>query len=183
MSALTRVKTFRSFEIPVAAPDYWAMLLDWAAIMKWMPKVNPPAPLLKVETKPGHSLGRLPCTRDCYFDPSGVPAGMDPESIPKCVGETLLYVDDAARFIYYNIDPAGQSPFGLRNYLATTEVDELGPTRTRVTCSGRFDIPVDAPAEMCKALIEGVYEFGIIKGISDTLQRGIGVGDRPIAWR
>jgi hypothetical protein len=39
-----------------------------------------------------------------------------------------------------------------------TEVDELGPNRTRVTCSGRFDLPPEAPADLVKGVIEAVYD-------------------------
>ena len=51
----------------------------------------------------------------------------------------------------------GEGPFGLRNYLATTEVDELGTHRCRVTCSGRFDLPEGAPVDLVRGVIKGVY--------------------------
>jgi hypothetical protein len=169
MNGYVRVRTFRQKEIPVAARAYWEMLLDWPGIQKWMPKENPPVHLIKVELAQGSSLGKLPCTRNCFLDRSALPPGVPAEAIPECVPETLLYVDESAGFIYYNME--GMGPFGLRNYLATTEVDDLGPNRTRVTCFGRFDVPSGAPAEMIKGYIEGVYEYGIINGISATLQR------------
>ena len=112
-----------------------------------------PVPLIRVELKQGHEVGKLPCTRNCIFDVSRLPPGV---SIPECVQETLLHVDPVARLIYYNME--GEGPFGLRNYLATTEVDELGPMRTRVTCTGRFDLPEGVPDDMVKtSVIESVY--------------------------
>jgi hypothetical protein len=147
-----RVRTGYSREVNVTAGDYWDVLLDWEGILKWMPTQGAPVPLVRVELEPGHVPGRLPCTRNCYFDVSALPPGV---AIPECVPETLLHVDPVARTIYYNME--GQGPFGMRNYLAVTEVDEVGPQRTRVTCSGRFDLPEDAPAHNVKAVIEGVY--------------------------
>ena len=171
MANYARVEARRSAEIPVAAQDYWRVLLDWPAIPEWMPRENAPVPLVKVELAKGHRAGKLPCTRNCYFDSSKLPPGIDPSVLPSCVPETLLYVDEAARFIYYNMEGVG--PFGMRNYLATTTVDELGPNRARVTCTGRFDLPEGAPAELVRGFIEGVYEHGIIHGISAFVQRRV----------
>jgi hypothetical protein len=110
-------------------------------------------------------VGRLPCTRNCIFDVAKLPPGM---VIPEVVPETLLHVDHEARFLYYNME--GEGPFGLRNYLATTEVDDLGPGRCRVTCSGRFDLPEGAPADLVKGAIESVYD-SIIHDIAATAAR------------
>src|SRR3546814_16766599 len=59
-------------------------------------------------------------------------------------------------------------PFGLRNYLATTTIDVLSPTRSRVTCSGRFDLPADVPRDTVKDFIDNVYG-SIIYGIEDLI--------------
>jgi Polyketide cyclase / dehydrase and lipid transport len=147
-----RVRAGFSKEVVVAAADYWDVLLDWQGILKWMPAKGSPVPLVRVELEPGHVAGKVPCTRNCYFDTSGLPPGV---AIPECVPETLLHIDPVARTIYYNME--GEGPFGMRNYLATTEVDELGPGLTRVTCSGRFDLPEGAPVDVVKSVIEGVY--------------------------
>lgn len=149
-----RVRSKSTNEVPVSAQDYWDVLLDWPGIKKWMPDVadGGPVPLLRSPLKAGHELGKLPCTRHCIFDLSGLPPGI---TIPECVPETLLHADPVARLIYYNME--GEGPFGLRNYLATTEVDELGTHRCRVTCSGRFDLPEGAPVDLVRGVIEGVY--------------------------
>ena len=148
-----RVQTFDSDEVPVRASDYWDLLLDWPAILEWMREEGRPVPLVRVELEQGHEVGRLPCTRNCYFDTAALPPGVE---VPECVPETLLHVDEKARFLYYNME--GEGPFGLRNYLAMTEVDELDGERSRVTCRGRFDLPEDAPAAMVKGFIESVYD-------------------------
>jgi hypothetical protein len=148
----SRVRAQFTNEVDVSAEEYWKVLLDWPGVLKWMPREGGPVPLIKVELEKGHQIGTLPCTRNCIFDTSRLPPGV---VIPECVPETLLHVDPVARFIYYNME--GEGPFGMRNYLATTEVDEIGPRRARVTASGRFDVPEGAPVEVVKAVIEGVY--------------------------
>jgi Polyketide cyclase / dehydrase and lipid transport len=165
-----RVRTGYSKEVIVAAGDYWNVLLDWQGILKWMPTEGAAVPLVRVELEPGHAAGRLPCTRNCYFDLSALPPGV---AIPECVPETLLHVDPVARTIYYNME--GQGPFGMRNYLATTEVDEIGPRLTRVTCSGRFDLPEGAPVDVVRAVIEGVYS-SIVNDIPAMIARPAGAG-------
>jgi hypothetical protein len=169
MANYVRVHTLRSAELPVSAQAYWDMLLDWQGILKWMPQKDAPVPLVKVELRPGHRPDRTPCTRDCYFDTSHLPPGIPTGAVPQVVPETLLYVDAETRFIYYNME--GTGPFGMRNYLATTEVDELGTDRSYVTCAGRFDLPAAAPAELVKGFIENIYETGILHGISQAIQR------------
>jgi Polyketide cyclase / dehydrase and lipid transport len=163
MTVFTRVQTFRSAELDVPAGAFWDVLLDWPAIMSWWPKDNPPAPLIRVDIREGHTPGELPLTRDCFFDTSQLPPGIDPSLLPDCVPETLLYVDETARMLYYNMEGIG--PFGMRNYLAITEVDDLGDGRCRATCRGRFDLPEGAPEPLVKGFIEGVYE-AILGGIS-----------------
>ncbi|HTK64213.1 MAG TPA: SRPBCC family protein [Pseudonocardia sp.] len=170
MTAFQRVRAHRSDEVDVAAADFWDLLVDWPAILDWMRVEGRPVPLVKVELADGHQVGRLPCTRNCWFDLSELPPGI---VIPECVPETLLHADPVARFIYYNME--GEGPFGLRNYLATTEVDELGPNRSRVTCTGRFDVPEGAPAATVKAVIESVYD-SIIHDIAATASRRASAG-------
>jgi hypothetical protein len=169
MTKYARVRTLKSAEIPVSFENYWDVLLDWQGVLKWMPQENAPVPLVKVELQPGHRPDRPPCTRNCHFDTSNLPPGIPRSAMPEIVPETLLHLDKEAGFICYNME--GEGPFGMRNYLATTEVDMLGPQTTRVTCSGRFDLPEGAPAEMVKAFMEGVYETGIIHGISHWIQK------------
>ncbi len=153
MTQYRRVRPYLSDEVDAPADACWDILLDWPAILDWMREDGRPVPLVKVELKAGHTLGTLPCTRNCIFDTSLLPPGI---VIPPVVPETLLYVDPVARFIYYNME--GEGPFGLRNYLATTEIDDLGDGRCRITCSGRFDLPEEAPPERVRGAIEAVYD-------------------------
>ena len=165
-AAYNRIRPYATGEVEVSADAYWELLTDWPAILDWMRITDGlPVPLVKVELAPGHSVDRLPCTRNCYFDTSALPPGV---IIPDRVPETLLHRDPIARTIYYNMEGVG--PFGLRNYLAITEVDEVAPGRTQVTCSGRFDLPADAPAQLVQGVIEGVYH-SIIHDIAVTAAR------------
>jgi len=157
-----RIRVEVTDEVEASADEYWALLTDWPAILTWMREEGRPVPLVRVELAPGHEVGRLPCTRNCHFDVSALPAGVQ---IPACVPETLLHVDPTAKFIYYNME--GEGPFGMRNYLATTTVDDLGAGRARVTCSGRFDLPEDAPADLVRGVIASVYD-SIIHDIAAT---------------
>lgn len=166
MTAYSRVQTFKGAELDVDADAFWDVLLDWPTIMTWWPTENPPAPLIRVDLRAGHRNGVLPVTRECYFDSSQLPPGIDPSLLPDCVPETLLHADDVARMIYYNMEGVG--PFGMRNYLAFTEVDDLGGGRSRVTCRGRFDLPEAAPAPLVQGFIEGVYG-AILFGISGLI--------------
>jgi Polyketide cyclase / dehydrase and lipid transport len=161
----TRVQTYASDEVPVSAADYWDLLLDWPAILEWMREEGRPVPIVRVELEEGHEVGRVPCTRNCYFDTAALPPGVE---VPECVPETLLHVDETARFLYYNME--GEGPFGMRNYLAMTEVDKLEDDRSRVTCRGRFDLPEGAPEPMVKGLIESVYD-----SIIHDIAAGVGV--------
>jgi hypothetical protein len=162
MSRYQRITTLRQGEVTAPADAYWQVLLDWDKIPLWMPTDPAPVPIDHVELSPGHRVGAVPCTRNVYFDLSKLPPGVPTEILPQVVPETLLYFDHEAKFISYNMEGVG--PFGMRNYLATTTVDDLGPERTRVTCSGRFDLPEGVPPEVVTGFIEGVYE-GIIHGI------------------
>jgi len=153
MNQYNRVRSYLSDEVDAPADAIWKMLLNWPAILDWMRVEGRPVPLIEVQLKAGHVVGKLPCTRNCIFDVAALPPGI---VIPEIVPETLLHVDDEARFIYYNME--GLGPFGLRNYLATTEVDDLGNGRSRVTCSGRFDLPKAAPIDLVKGAIEAVYD-------------------------
>ncbi len=164
-----RIRVGLADEVDAPADAIWDLLLDWPAILDWMRVEGRPVPLVDVELQKGHEVGVLPCSRLCKFDVSMLPPGV---VIPEVVPETLLHVDPVTRFIYYNME--GEGPFGLRNYLATTEVDDLGEGRSRVACSGRFDLPEEAPADQVKAVIESVYDC-IVHDIAATVRDRAGI--------
>lgn len=148
-------------DVDVSADEFWAMLRDWPAVMKWSPKENSPTPfLLDVTLKPGDDPARLPCTRVMHFDPSS--------GFPPTYEEILLYAYPDARRIYYTFSGV---PDGLTHYMATTFVDELGQGRARVTCTSMFDLPESVSLKETVHWLEGVYEQQIIRGIEATIKR------------
>jgi hypothetical protein len=156
-----RVNAHKSVEVPVSASGFWDILIDWGALMDWMPKLdeNPPALVSGCEVLPGHSLDNLPLTRRVYLENDGVgPAYLD---------ETLQHFDAETRRLYYTF--GGVGPGGVRNYHATTFVDALGPDCCRVTCASQYDIPDDAGTDM-KDFIEEFYDRAIIQGIAKLAQ-------------
>ncbi|MEA3151492.1 MAG: hypothetical protein QOD56_2431, partial [Gammaproteobacteria bacterium] len=161
MTNLVRGSAFTAGEVDVSADDFFALLRDWPAVMKWAAKENPPAPLLDTTLKKGHDVNILPCTRVCHMDTS--------TGFPPTFEETLLHADSEGRRIYYNVE--GVAAGGMRNYLATTFVDEISPKRCRVTCSSSFDVPDAEAARNVKAFLEAVYDRSVIKGIAGAVKR------------
>jgi len=162
MSRYIRMTANVSGEVEADAEAFWNILMDWPAILSWMRAENPPVKLTKVELAPGHRVGQIPCTRLCHVDDSGLPPDL---KIPPVSAETLLHADHEARMIYYCIE--GEGPFGMRNYLATTEVDEITPGRARITCSGRWDLPTGTPRDLVQSAVKSIYD-SIIHDIALT---------------
>ena len=81
--------------------------------------------------------------------------------------ETLLHADDPARRIYYTVED-GILP-GLRNYIATTTVDEVAANRSRMTFASTFDVEVDVDPDALRARIESTYRI-IASGISAYIE-------------
>jgi hypothetical protein len=76
------------------------------------------------------------------------------------VRETLLYQDDAAMHLYYNIEGVG--PHGIRNYLATTDIDALGEHRCQITITSRFDLAATDDLVKAKGLIDFAHNQAVI---------------------
>ncbi len=160
-----RINAHKSVDVPVSATAFWDILIDWGALMDWMPKLdeNPPAPVSGCEVLPGQSLQNLPFTRRVYLENEGVgPAYLD---------ETLQHFDAETRRLYYTF--GGVGPGGVRNYHATTFVDTLDFHRCRVTCASQYDIANDAGTDM-KAFIEEFYDRAIIQGIAKLARKRTG---------
>lgn len=158
MTNYIRATAFSTGEVPVSADAFWKVLRQWDAVMQWVPGLHedPPAPVSGCELRPGHSVDVLPCTRIVHLESDG--------SYPPYLEETLLYVDEEAKFVYYNVEGVGVA--GMRNYLATTTIDALGPDSCRVTCSSRFDVPEGGPVDMIRDFLQAVYTRSVIKGMT-----------------
>jgi hypothetical protein len=148
-------------EVEVSADEFWAMLRDWPAVMKWNPRENNPTSfLLDVTLKPGDDAARLPCTRVMHFDTTS--------GFPPTYEEILLYAYPEARRIYYTFSGV---PDGLTHYMATTFVDELDRGRARVTCTSMFDLPTNLSLADTVDWLEKVYDQQIIRGIEAAIKR------------
>ena len=160
MANFKRGTAYASDEVEASADEIWELLLDWSAVMKWA-ATGPDAPveLTGCEYRAGDSGDKLPRTRVCYFTPeSGFP------DFP----ETLFHIDAPGRRIYYNVE--GQVAGGMRYYLATTTVDEVGPNRARITCQSTYDVPPDAEIAPVQAFLEAVYTKSVIRGMERVVK-------------
>jgi polyketide cyclase/dehydrase/lipid transport protein len=140
-----RVELHKSGEIPASAGEVWALLTDWAGMMRW-----------SLSAKRGGALGLLvgcelvgeadqvPRTRRMILSSGAV------------VEEELFYQNDATKRIYYR----KTDTFGTRGYLASSYVEELGDRRSRLHILSWFDAEEDASAAAARyaAIYEGIFE-------------------------
>ena len=93
---------------PAAA--LWDVMTDWGGVMKWWVAVpgKPKAPMLSCSLIDGERERQVPRTRRCLFDAAKMkglippPEVHDPNFvIPSSIDETLVHVDDAARYLVY----------------------------------------------------------------------------------
>jgi hypothetical protein len=159
MTNLERGSVSVSREVSVSAQEFWDMLRDWPAVQKWHPPVDDP-PFIGATLKEGHDSRTLPCTRLMHFKSSN--------AAPAAFEETLLHADAEAKRIYYSFNGFRDR---MRNYLATTTVDDLGNGRAYVTCASSFDVPEGASLEHNKAFLAAIYENLVIKGIEAAVKR------------
>ena len=162
MSSIVRGSARVTLEVDISADDFYTMLRDWPSVMKWAEQgENAPAPVTDTVLKEGHRVDVLPCTRLCLIDTR--------LGHPPVFEETLLYADPQARRIFYTV--TGFAPNTVRNYMATTFADEIGPQRARVTCWSMWDAPDQKTADDAQRFMEAVYERNVIKGIAAAVKR------------
>jgi hypothetical protein len=151
MGGFVRARVFNQGMVEAPADKVWGYLTDWAGSRRQRPPGGGgmgDLTLAKVTLEGGQD--DIPRTRAMEFGPFGV------------VRETLLRQDDAAMHIYYNIE--GTGPHGIRNYLATTDIDAVAENRSQVTIMARFDV---AASELVKAksLIDFAHNQGVIEAM------------------
>jgi hypothetical protein len=128
----------------------WDYLTDWARTRaRPAPAGAPNAIGLKSIQLEGGATD-IPRTRVLTF-----------ETLPT-IRETLLRQDDETMHIQYNIEGIG--PYGIRNYLATTEIDALGDTLCQATITARFDLADSDDPVAAKAFIDAAHN-GVFKGM------------------
>jgi hypothetical protein len=157
MNAYQRVSAQKSLKVSAGADEFFKQLMRWDEILGWP---DPPVRLTRVNLAPGHKLGKVPCTRLCYIDHSTLPPGVPSDAVPEYVSETLLMFDFEARTCLYVLD--GEGPNGMRNYIATTQVDALDAKTSLVTCIGRCDLPSKESAEIIHGMLVATYDRGVI---------------------
>lgn len=140
-----RVELHKSEEIPAPADEVWALLTDWAGMMRW-----------SLSARRGGALGtlvgceligeanKIPRTRRMIL------------SSGAAVEEELFYQNDETKRIYYR----KSDTFGTRGYIASSYVDEVDDRRSRLHILSWFDAEEDASAAALRydAIYGGIFD-------------------------
>jgi hypothetical protein len=141
-----RVELHKSDEIPASAEDVWALLTDWAGMLRWSLSAQRAGPLgMLVRCDLIGPAKGVPRTRRMTLDSGAT------------VEEELFYQNDETRRIYYRKNDA----FGTRGYLASSYVDALDDRRCRLHILSWFDS--DEEPSAAAARFEAIYD-GIFQG-------------------
>jgi len=140
-----RVELHRSEEIAASADEVWALLTDWAGMMRW-----------SLSAKRGGALGTL----------VGCELIGEADKVPRtrrmilssgaAVEEELFYQNDETKRIYYR----KSDTFGTKGYLASSYVDQVNDRESRLHILAWFDAEEDASAAAARyaAIYEGIFE-------------------------
>jgi hypothetical protein len=145
MLHMHRVELHKSEEIPASAQEVWALLTDWAGMLRW-----------SLSAKRGGRLGtlvkceligeanKIPRTRRMILDSGAT------------VEEELFYQNDETKRIHYRKNDA----FGTRGYIASSYVDEVDDRRCRLHILSWFDSEAEAPAAAARyeAIYKGIFD-------------------------
>jgi hypothetical protein len=140
-----RVELHESDEIPASAQEVWALLTDWAGMMRWSLSAKGAGPLgTLIRCDLAGERNGIPRTRRMILS-SGV-----------AVEEQLFYQDDASRRIYYRKSDG----FGTKGYIASSYVEEVGEYRCRFHILSWFDFEGEASAGSAryKAIYKGIFD-------------------------
>jgi hypothetical protein len=149
MPLIQRVALHRSGEIPASAQDVWALLTDWAGMLRWSRSARRAGPLgLLLKCELIGEADKVPRVRRMTLGSGAV------------VEEELFYQNDETRRIYYRKNDA----FGTIGYIASSYVDEGDAGRSTLHISSSFD--TDGDAALAAARFEAIYD-GIIDGFRD----------------
>jgi hypothetical protein len=141
-----RVELQKSEEIPASADEVWALLTDWAGMMRW-----------SLSAKRGGALGML-VRCELIGEPDKVPRTRRMIlSSGAAVEEELFYQNDETKRIYYRKTDTS----GTRGYLASSYFDEVDDRRSRLHILSWFD--TEEKASVAAARYEAIYG-GIFEG-------------------
>jgi carbon monoxide dehydrogenase subunit G len=121
-------------EIAASADQVWKLMRDFGGLKAWNPGID------SVEVT-GEGVGAVRTIKM-----GGI-----------TIKERLEHLDDAGRTFRYSII---EGPVPARDYLATVQVEEAGPARTRIVWGSRFE-PQGASVADLTGLFEGIYKGGI----------------------
>lgn len=139
------------------AEQVWDVLTDWHNTHRLRTN-EPPGPFSVDRVELDGQPDRTPRTRVFHFKDERM----------GIVRETLLRQDDEALHYYYNIEGIG--PAGVRNYLATTDVDPISDRECQVTITARFDLADDMEMLRAKNIINAAH-LGVFKGLQFNLEK------------
>jgi hypothetical protein len=155
MTTMQRVRIFNTGIVRAPAANVWEWLTDWAGTRRTRRPVDMgELTLAKIELIGEHD--QIPRAREMQFGAFGT------------VRETLLYQNDDAMHLYYNIEGIG--PHGVKNYLATTDVDAISPASSQVTITARFDLDAGADVVKAKSIIDLAHNHGVIGALRRYLE-------------
>ncbi len=156
MTDVFRARIINQMRVSAPAADVWDVLTDWAGTDRLRRPESASGPLSVERVEMEGDPGSTPRTRVFHFN-SDLPV----------VKETLFHQDDEMRHFYYNIEGVG--PLGIRNYLATTDVDELSDSMSQVTIAARFDVPEGVDVIQAKNIINAAHN-GVMLGLKYNLE-------------
>jgi hypothetical protein len=140
-----RVELHKSEEVPVSGDEVWALLIDWAGMLRWSLSAKRGGPLaLLVNCELIGEANKLPRTRRMILESGAT------------VEEELFYQNDETRRLYYRKSAA----FGTRGYIACNYVDELDDRRSRLHIFSWFDAEKEASAAAARydAIYRGMFD-------------------------
>jgi Polyketide cyclase / dehydrase and lipid transport len=145
MSTIQRVELHKSAEIPASAEDVWALLTDWAGMLRW-----------SLSARRGGALGRL-VKCDLIGQPDRVPRTRRMTlASGAVVDEELFHQDDDTKRIYYRKNDT----FGTKGYIACAYIDAVDEHECRLHIMSWFDTEEEAPAAAARyeAIYQGIFE-------------------------
>ncbi len=153
-----RARIINQDTVKAPAEDVWDVLTDWHNVHRLRTGESASGPLgvekVELEGRPD----RTPRTRVFHFKDERM----------GIVRETLFHQDDETMHYYYNIEGIG--PAGVRNYLATTDVDPIADNECQVTITARFDLAGDFDMLRAKNIINAAH-LGVINGLQFNLEK------------
>lgn len=156
--AFKRARIINQSYVSGSAEAAWDILTDWHRTERLRTDSSEKSALAVDRVELEGAEDAVPRTRVFYFQDPAMPV----------VKETLLHQDDETMHYYYNIEGIG--PAGVRNYLATTDVDPISDNLCQVTITARFDLAEGGDIIMAKHIINSAHN-GVIAGLQYAATR------------